>query len=363
MKVKTGLAMGRIRMLKGVVGIVVVCLFASWVSVVSVVQAEPEPAKAPARPVEFSPDSIAANLGISLARAESTHFVVYCAEGGSAAARSCSLRFEKAFVLFCEAMGISKDSKFMKYRFIDVQLGNKSTYNKLVSLIVNDPNGVVGAEWEGVVRRASAFGFSGAHWSYRRGSNMASYFDSLSHGATHNIFNAWVSDFRGDKYTGKEVPYWLYEGMAAYIDWKGHKHCGTSCIAYQSKEDEESNWRDESSTWTAQVRKALRSRRGEGMPKMRKVISAGIQTFDHRMRAMSWSMVRYLVELDRAKGDKKRGKFLAFMKALMNGDRMDKALSEHFKFKDIEAMEKKWARWGKKLKTEEEIEEKKKKKR
>ena len=80
-------------------------------------------------------------------------------------------------------------------------------------------------------------------------------------------------------------------------------------------------------------------------------VTAAIQAFDHKMRAMAWSVVRFLVEED---AGRERGKFRAFVGGLANGVALDEALAASYGFDTLDRMEQKWIRWARSRPVEEE---------
>ncbi|MBI4230785.1 MAG: hypothetical protein HY608_08115 [Planctomycetes bacterium] len=299
------------------------------------------PAPAPAAQ-EYTPEGIGRTLGLTFAKVESAHFVVH-SSAGQATAAAVSARLEAAYGAFCEALGIPDGTSFIEGRLEALLLANKAQYDRLIDLRLADPRGAPGAEWEQVVRVASGFRLGPYKIAHHGSGPPAAFRELCAHMMAHAMLEEYLKHAGCPLTRESRFPFWLHEGLAAYVDRRVSGSAGTYCIAYGSRESTANPWRDESHRWEGLIRDGVRARREGALPDLRKVQQTPQTSFDHPMRAIAWSMVGFLVAEDDAR---ERGKFRAFLEAMARADAVDASLDGIYGIRDVEAMDDKWRRWA-----------------
>ncbi len=299
-------------------------------------------------PSDYTPEQIGRALGVVFASGQSDHFVLHAAAGGDAVVQACAARLEAAYVAFCATLAIDPATPFLGGEKPQaILLDTKRQYEQMIRVILSDPRAGRGAEWEGVVRQATGFNFRGYLFVYRTGESFEHYYDLVAHSMSHQLLGYWRMHAMGAGIQDPDpFPFWMGEGIANYVDQAVRHESGTYCIDYGSREQTANPWRDETHRWTAQVRTALRSRRGDTMPEIRKVHDAAIQSFDHKMRAMAWSLISYLIAEDTDRRDARGTKFRTFAEGLSRGRPVDEMLNEVYELRDLEALERAWSKWA-----------------
>ncbi len=300
------------------------------------------PPPAGAQAPDYSPAGIGRSLGITFVTVPSEHFVVH-ASGGQAIASSVSARLEHAYIAFCETLGLPPGTAFLDRPQEALLLADKAQYDRLVDLILSDPNGAPGAEWEQVVRMASGFHLRQYRVAHPGSGSPEGFHELCAHMMAHTLMVEFLRSSGCPLTQESRFPFWLSEGLAACVDRRVSGTAGSYCIAYGSRESTANPWRDETQRWEELLVEALTSPRESDLPGLRKVHESPETSFDHQMRAVAWSMVSFLVAEDDAR---ERGKFRALVVAMASGQAFETALNDLYGFRDLEAMERKWRRWA-----------------
>ncbi len=157
----------------------------------------------------------------------------------------------------------------------------------------------------------------------------------LIHGVGHDILNLWDRQ-------GKDLPVWIEEGFASYIESEICKDVGSSCIGGgTSANPAEHKWQD-GGDWKGLLKDAVMNGKDKepGCALTWDMIrrTRDYNSMTHSQRAKSWSLIGFLITQF---GDTK--KFISFIKKMKSAEKgnfgaQDKAIQEAYEmtFGDLE---------------------------
>lgn len=152
---------------------------------------------------------------------------------------------------------------------------------------------------------------------------------ALQHSAVHQVGHFCLYYFR----TPTEVPLWLNEGFASFVESSVMGVVASRCIGGGTGGHDPHKWED-SNNWETLLKELIAKKKDTPISTL--ITRREFSSMTIPDRAKSWSLVKYMVKRDKEK-------FVKFIRALKDGSKQEDALKESYglTFKELED---KWKR-------------------